>query len=170
MNILEKYTSYVIVSGYVSILFGRSRATEDVDLIMDRMNRHTFEKFYADLNIHGFWCLNGEDCVSLWDDYLMKQTALRFARKGVVIPNMEIKFPRTDFDEKTITSALTVLLGSAKLRIGELEQQIAYKRIVLGSPKDFEDARHLQKTFQIDEEKINKHEKLLKYYARSKGT
>ena len=32
INILKKYMDYVIVSGYVSILFGRSRGTEDIDL------------------------------------------------------------------------------------------------------------------------------------------
>ncbi|MBU5688714.1 MAG: hypothetical protein KQA41_00585 [Candidatus Aenigmarchaeota archaeon] len=36
VKILEKYTRYVIVSGYVSILFGRSRATEDIDIIVEK--------------------------------------------------------------------------------------------------------------------------------------
>ena len=30
LKILEKYTDYVIVSGYVVVLFGRARGTEDV--------------------------------------------------------------------------------------------------------------------------------------------
>ncbi|MBI2141461.1 hypothetical protein HYU16_03480, partial [Candidatus Woesearchaeota archaeon] len=30
IKILEKHADYVIVSGYVSILFGRSRSTEDI--------------------------------------------------------------------------------------------------------------------------------------------
>ena len=34
LDILTEYTSYVIVSGYVAILFGRSRSTEDVDIII----------------------------------------------------------------------------------------------------------------------------------------
>ena len=32
VNILTKYSDYVIVSGYVSILLGRTRASEDVDV------------------------------------------------------------------------------------------------------------------------------------------
>jgi hypothetical protein len=31
---LEKYFEYVVVSGYVSIVFGRARATEDIDILM----------------------------------------------------------------------------------------------------------------------------------------
>ena len=42
ISILEKYTPYVIVSGYVSILLGRSRASEDVDLLIPLMS---FDKF-----------------------------------------------------------------------------------------------------------------------------
>lgn len=33
IRIVEKYVDYVIISGYVVILLGRSRATEDVDLL-----------------------------------------------------------------------------------------------------------------------------------------
>jgi len=35
-NLLDK--NYVIVSGYVSILFGRSRGTEDVDLLIQKLS------------------------------------------------------------------------------------------------------------------------------------
>ena len=38
VDILEKYTDYVIVSGYVSILLGRTRATEDIDLLIPALN------------------------------------------------------------------------------------------------------------------------------------
>ncbi|MBU2634051.1 MAG: hypothetical protein KJ674_02295 [Nanoarchaeota archaeon] len=39
IKILEKHTSYVIVSGYVSILLGRTRATEDVDVFIKELNK-----------------------------------------------------------------------------------------------------------------------------------
>jgi len=35
MPIIEKFFRYVIVRGYVSILFGRTRTTEDIDVIVD---------------------------------------------------------------------------------------------------------------------------------------
>ncbi len=34
LDILTSHTPYVIMSGYVAILFGRTRSTEDVDLLI----------------------------------------------------------------------------------------------------------------------------------------
>ena len=34
VRILSKYAKYVVVSGYVSILFGRARSSEDIDIRM----------------------------------------------------------------------------------------------------------------------------------------
>jgi len=33
IHVLEQYTEYVIVSGYVCILFGRARGTESIDIL-----------------------------------------------------------------------------------------------------------------------------------------
>ncbi|MBU1111468.1 MAG: hypothetical protein KJ896_01700, partial [Nanoarchaeota archaeon] len=60
IKIVEKYTDYVIISGYVSILLGRSRATEDVDAFLKQINKETFVKLYHELKENGFWCLNAE--------------------------------------------------------------------------------------------------------------
>ena len=42
LDILKVYTDYVIVSGYVTILFGRARGTEDIDIIIEKIDRRTF--------------------------------------------------------------------------------------------------------------------------------
>jgi len=34
VKILEKYFEYVVAPSYVSIVFGRARATEDIDIII----------------------------------------------------------------------------------------------------------------------------------------
>ena len=39
VKILETYTSYVIVSGYVAILLGRDRGTEDIDIIIPKLDK-----------------------------------------------------------------------------------------------------------------------------------
>ncbi len=44
LSVLKAYTDYVIVSGYVTILFGRARGTEDIDIIM-------LKKFLEEFNI-----------------------------------------------------------------------------------------------------------------------
>jgi RecA-family ATPase len=38
IEILSKHVDYVIISGYVSILLGRSRSTEDVDVFIKKMS------------------------------------------------------------------------------------------------------------------------------------
>ena len=43
VKILKKHTKYVIVSGYVAILLGRARASEDVDIIIPRIDFSTFK-------------------------------------------------------------------------------------------------------------------------------
>ncbi len=37
--------NYVIMSGYIAILFGRSRSTEDIDLFIDRLPQKKFADF-----------------------------------------------------------------------------------------------------------------------------
>ncbi|MEI7961295.1 MAG: hypothetical protein WCI04_03080 [archaeon] len=37
---------YVIISGYIAILFGRSRGTEDVDLFLEEMSFEKFNSFW----------------------------------------------------------------------------------------------------------------------------
>ena len=49
VKILEKYCSYVIVSGYVSIVLGRSRASEDVDLLVPDISKEKFDWLFNDL-------------------------------------------------------------------------------------------------------------------------
>ncbi len=46
IKILNKYTDYVIISGYVSILLGRSRSTEDVDVFIKPIEKIMFPAFY----------------------------------------------------------------------------------------------------------------------------
>ena len=56
IRILEKYVDYVIISGYVAILLGRSRATEDVDLFVKPLEKEKFLILYHQLKDAGFWC------------------------------------------------------------------------------------------------------------------
>ncbi len=36
LNVLENYFDYVLISGYVAIMFGRSRSSEGVDVIIEK--------------------------------------------------------------------------------------------------------------------------------------
>ena len=142
-TILKKYTPYVIVSGYVSILLGRARASEDIDIITPKISFPTLKKFVHDLQEHGFSCINEQKDKDIFE-CLTEGVAVRFARKDTVIPNIEMKWAKTTADDVALQKALTMILPKEKLFISPLELQIVFKEMVLKSPKDKEDARHLR--------------------------
>lgn len=162
IKILEKYTKYVIVSGYVSILFGRARGTEDIDIFIKELNKKKFNALYKDLKKHGYWCLNTEDADEVYA-YLADGLAVRFAIKNQTIPNFEIKFTKKKFQIYTFKDVLTVVTKLGKINISSIERQIAFKKYYLKSDKDLEDARHLEELFKehIDWKKIDKYKKLI---------
>jgi predicted nucleotidyltransferase len=47
----------VVTSGYVAILFGRARATEDIDILVKDVDEEKFKEFWKEVTKH-FWCLN----------------------------------------------------------------------------------------------------------------
>jgi hypothetical protein len=46
---------YVIVSGYVAILTGRSRSTEDIDVILELLSETETEQLVTELKNQGYW-------------------------------------------------------------------------------------------------------------------
>ena len=53
-ELLEECVDYVIVSGYVVILFGRTCVTDDIDTIIRYIDRDTFASFYQRLSRDGY--------------------------------------------------------------------------------------------------------------------
>lgn len=161
VKILEKHVRYVIVSGYVVILFGRTRATEDIDMIVEKMTKQQVRELYNALESHSYYCLNSDDAEDMYD-HLKEKLALRFAKKKTIIPNFEIKWIKHHLDAETIAHPVTVILPSGSLFISPLEQQIAYKKAVLKSEKDMEDAAHLEKIFEgrLDNNLIQRYQRI----------
>lgn len=148
MKILDKHKiDYVIISGYIAILFGRSRHTEDVDLFIEEMPLEKFLQFWEELDKEGFECLNTSNAKEAYEYYLKDMLALRFAEKGMIQPNFELKFPKSKYNEYSLKNKVEVILEKEKLNTSEIELQIAFK-LSLGGDKDFEDARHLYKIFK----------------------
>ena len=157
LRILEKYVEYVIISGYVSILLGRTRATEDIDVFIKPLSKDKFSKLYDELKKNDFWCINAEKINEIFN-YLESGYAVRFAKNRFGTPNFEVKFPKDNLDEETFENFITVILPSAKIKISSLERQIAFKKYYLKSDKDIEDAMHIEDLFRekLDYNKINK--------------
>lgn len=166
VNILKKHADYVIISGYVSILLGRSRSTEDVDVFIKPLDQDKFVKLYHELKENGFWCINAESNEEVYS-YLNEGIALRFAEMGKAIPNFEIKFAKKLLDLIVFDDPIKVETNEGIILISSLERQIAFKRYYLGSDKDLEDAQYLEDAFKenINTEKIKKYKELISKYA-----
>ncbi|MFH1064958.1 MAG: hypothetical protein V1734_00430 [Nanoarchaeota archaeon] len=162
VKVLRNHTKYVIISGYVSILLGRARASEDIDVIIPKMSQSCFLQLFKDIKANGFYCLNSHTGESAYE-YLKENLALRFAKEGDVIPNMELKFAKNKIDDLTLNKTITVKLGAEELVISHLELQVAFKENVLKSPKDMEDARHIRNVAKghLDEELIEQYGRML---------
>mgnify|MGYP001588482365 CR=1 FL=1 len=156
LKILEKHTDYVIISGYVSILLGRTRGTEDIDVFIKELNKNKFLDLYNNLKRKGYWCLNSEGSGEIYS-YLEDGLAVRFALKGETIPNFEVKFARNNLAKESFNERITVITKGGNIKISSLERQIAFKRYYLKSDKDLEDAKHIEEVFKnnIDRKKIN---------------
>jgi len=160
IDIFEKYGKYVIVSGYVSILLGRTRGSEDVDLLIPDMQFSQFDGLFNNLINNSWECANtsnSKEAFSLWGEH-----AIRFY-KGEPLPNIEFKKITNDIQKMAFENRIKVLLKGGELFISPLELQIAYKLSLISqgdfedisSDKDFEDAKHLYEVFH---EKLNNKE------------
>lgn len=168
-DILEKHASYVIVSGYVSILLGRSRASEDIDLLIPKMPFEKFSVLFEDLVSQGYECANTSDVKEAYD--MWSEYAMRFYKK-TPLPNIEFKMITSDIQKIAFEKRIKVILGKRVLYISPLELQIVYKLSLISqadfeeisSDKDFEDAKHLYELFK---DKLNK-DRLI-YYVKFFG-
>ena len=136
---------YVIVSGYVAILFGRSRTTEDIDMFINKIDYNAFQELFNRIANDGYWAVDSD---SLEDAFnrLQEGLSIRMAKKDNVIPNFEIKFAKKETDFLSLDKPLKVIVNNNELLISPLEIQIPFK-IWLGSEKDIEDATHLYELF-----------------------
>ncbi len=170
INLLEKYTSYVIVSGYVSIVLGRTRASEDVDLLIPRMDFEKFKNVFEDLDKNNFECANTSDIKEAFE--MWHEHAIRFYRKGMPLPTMEVKMITNKIQEDALKDRIKLILKNKTLYISPLELQIAYKLSLISqgdfeevsSDKDFEDAKHIYEYFKdnLNKEKLSYYIELFK--------
>lgn len=136
---------HVFVSGYVAILTGRARATEDIDVLLEHTTSDRIDRLVTVLEDEGLWgpAMPLDAMEELLDDNIW------IARDGEMVPHLEAKFVDDEFDRASLENRITAKLTSvdAELPIGPLELQVAYK-LYLGTPTDFEDAVHIHSLFE----------------------
>jgi hypothetical protein len=165
LDILKKHSDYLIVSGFVSISTGRTRATEDVDILIPAMKKEAFEELFDDLIKNKFWCYQGNSASEAWD-YAKDLHNIRFAEEGKMFPNMEVVFINEKKKAKyyEFTHPNKIRIKDFEFKIPPLEFEILYKEIILAGKKDKEDAFHLRTLFKdiLNEEKFKECEEIIK--------
>lgn len=168
----ELDVQYVVVSGYVAILAGRSRSTEDVDTVIERLSAAETERLVERLEEAGYWGATTplEDLHGMLSDDMR----VRIAKKGRMTPNFELWFPKNEYDRRALDDPLVADVSGHELNISPPEQQVAYK-LFLGTEKDFEDALHLYTVFreQLDTDALERYVEELEVedrYAELRGT
>lgn len=68
-NLVTNNIKYVIISGYVAILFGRSRMSEDVDILIEHIPFEKFLKFWSKME-KNYECLNTSNSLEAYKDYM----------------------------------------------------------------------------------------------------
>ncbi|MFT4344201.1 MAG: hypothetical protein ACMXYE_05660 [Candidatus Woesearchaeota archaeon] len=162
-HIVETYCPYVIVSGFLAICSGRSRGTEDIDILIPRLPLETFKKLHQSL-LHKFSLFNLENTpIEELYEYLREGSNIRYVYIGTVIPNMELKFAKNEIDIDNITKRRKIELTNTDIYFAPIECAIAYKEY-MGSDKDVEDAIHLRKVYdsEISEQSIKDYAIMIK--------
>jgi hypothetical protein len=90
--------------------------------------------------------LNSDDVGEIYS-MLRDGLAVRIAEKEKIIPNIEMKFKKDDFDRYAMNMANVVTFEDIQFSLSPIELQIAYK-LYLGSDKDIEDAVYLWVLFE----------------------
>jgi len=163
-KIVGKHCKYAIVSGFVAIASGRSRGTEDIDMIIERIDKDTFKRIHSDLIKAGFEALQGSSADKLYDLYLADNLSLRYVKKGSYVPELELKLAKDRLDEDQLKNRVKLPLTGLDIYFSSIETNIAFKEELLKSEKDLEDARHLRIVYsdKITEEEINRIKNMIK--------
>jgi len=158
VKIVENHCKYIIVSGYVVISHGRSRATEDVDMILERIPKEKFVALHNDILKSGFECMQSKSGEEVYTQYLENNTSVRYTRKGSMIPEMEVKLSKDELDDEQLITRKKLGLTGLDVYFSSIEMNIAFKEELLKSDKDLEDARHLRIVYEdeLDESEIKK--------------
>lgn len=171
-KIIEKHAVYIICSDFVAIAHGRTRGTEDIDMIIERLSKNNFVKMHKELKDEGFICIQSDNPEEIYDNYLLKGNGVRYVydEEGYFPPEMEIKFPKDKLDEEQLKERTKFPLTGVDVYFSTIESNIAFKEEYLKSDKDMEDARHLRIIYKdkIDENKIKEIKDKIKKYRYGK--
>ena len=144
---------YAVVAGYVAILFGRARRSDDVDFLIMPLTEKEFVDICKEAADEGFNLIQGDiqsekSIRRVFRDYLSQGYGVRLMYDDQILPNIELKVATTTTQKYAIANAYKVIINNMySTRVSPLELQIAYK-LYLGSDKDVSDAVFLYTLFE----------------------
>ena len=146
-EIVENHCKYIIVSGFLVIASGRTRGTEDIDMIMEKISLEKFSLLFKELEKNDFICMQSSKPEEVYE-YLIDNTSVRFTRKNSPLPEMEVKFVKDELDLFQLDQRVKFPLTGLEVWFSNVNINIAFKEEYLKSPKDLEDARHLRIVYE----------------------
>lgn|SRR3989338_203110 len=154
-SVVERHCPYIIVSGFVAIALGRTRGTEDIDMIIPKLEQKKFFELHTDLRKSGFGCMQSERGEEVYG-YLKEGLSVRYTWKDKPIPEMELKFSKDVLDEYQLKTRQKLPFTGTSLWFSSIEMNVAFKEAYLKSEKDLEDAKHLRMVYkgQLKEQEI----------------
>ena len=108
VDLLKNHFRYVIVNDYVAILFGRSRGTEDIDILIEKITKSEFFNFVSEIEDR-YDFLNPEDREGLYE-MLSENLGVRISKKNAIIPNIELKIIKNEVEKYVLDNRLKVKL------------------------------------------------------------
>lgn len=163
-KVAERYCKYIIVSGFIAIASGRTRATEDIGMIIEKLSKEEFIAMHDELDKNGFECLQSSDVEEVYS-YLINGDSIRYTLKENKLfpPEMEVKFAKDALDEWQLRERQKIPFIGLDVWFSSINFNIAFKEEWLGTEKDFEDAKHLREIYkdEISNEEIEKIKKMI---------
>src|SRR3989338_6328935 len=109
-DVLESHCKYIVVSGFVAISSGRTRGTEDIEIIIESLDKERFLSLHKDLVKAGFVCMQSDEPEELFARYLAEKTSIRYTFDDYPVPEMELMFSKDLLDDMQIETRIKLAL------------------------------------------------------------
>lgn len=128
--IVERHCKYIVVSGFLAIASGRTRGTEDIDMIIERLSLQKFKELFVDLKKNSFVCMQSSDAEEAYS-YLKDNISVRFTWKDKELPETEIKFTKDILDDYQLKKRVKLELTGLDIWFSNVNVNIAFKEELL---------------------------------------
>jgi hypothetical protein len=162
-DIVQRHCKYIVVSGFVAISSGRTRATEDIDMIIEKLNLARFKALHSDLAKAGFTCMQSDSPEEVYSYLAEEKASVRYTLRDHPLPEMEVKFAKDELDSMQLQTRVKLPLTGLDIWFSSISMNIAFKEELLKSDKDLKDAEHLRKIYPelVSEDEIKHIKKMI---------